>query len=121
MRCLRLGFSGDVLSNGLIEKLGLRIPQTRQEIYENVLPVLYQNGMNFYYPRDDTQFIFQNGGSFYTEDGLRSALDTPEAYAGLKEETELIYKLWYSGDGKLLQPFSFRGDADGDRLHSMTI
>lgn len=73
----------------IIEKLGLRIPQTRQEIYENVLPVLYQNGMNFYYPRDDTQFIFQNGGSFYTEDGLRSALDTPEAYAGLKEETEL--------------------------------
>ncbi len=73
----------------IIEKLGLKIPQTRQEIYDNVLPVLYQNGMNFYYPRDDTQFIFQNGGSFYTEDGMRSALDTPEAYAGLKEETEL--------------------------------
>ncbi len=46
--------------------------------------------MEFYFARDFTQFLFQNGGSFYTEDGMASALDTAEAYVAFKEYTELF-------------------------------
>ena len=73
----------------IVSSLGITLPDTRVDLYSHVLPVLQQNGMEFYYPRDDTQFIFQNGGKFYTDDGRYSALDSAEAYNGLKEETEL--------------------------------
>lgn len=74
----------------ILSKYGIDLPKTRQQLYDYVLPALYQNGLEFYFGRDFTQFLFQNGGSFYTEDGLKSALDTPEAYIAFKEYTELF-------------------------------
>ena len=73
----------------IVAELGIAIPDTREELYSETLPALYNEGYSFYYPREDTQFILQHGGSYYTEDGLKSALDTPEAYQAMKEETEL--------------------------------
>lgn len=73
----------------ILSEYGIDIPNTRQELYEYVLPALYQEGLNYYFNRDFTQFLFQNGGSFYTEDGMKTALDTQEAYAAFKEYTEL--------------------------------
>ncbi len=73
----------------ILNEFGIDLPNTRQELYDYVLPALYQNGLNFYFGRDFTQFLFQNGGNFYTENGLKSALDTPEAYIAFKEYTEL--------------------------------
>ena len=55
-----------------------------------MLPVLYQNGLDFYFAREFTQFLYQNGGSYYTDNGMKSALDTPEAYRAFKEYTELF-------------------------------
>lgn len=74
----------------ILNKYGIQLPETRQQLYDYVMPALYQNGMEFYYGRDFTQFLFQNGGSFYTEDGLASALDTPEAFRAFKEYTEMF-------------------------------
>lgn len=74
----------------ILSRYGIDLPRTRQQLYDYVLPALYQNGMEFYFGRDFTQFLFQNGGSFYTEDGMRSALDTAEAYVAFKEYTELF-------------------------------
>lgn len=74
----------------LLSEYGVSLPNTRQELYDYVLPALYQNGLEFYFGRDFTQFLFQNGGSYYTEDGLASALDTPQAYQAFKEYTELF-------------------------------
>jgi ABC-type glycerol-3-phosphate transport system substrate-binding protein len=45
--------------------------------------------MQFYYPADFTQFIFQHGGDYYTPDGKNSALDKPEAFRAFQEYTEL--------------------------------
>lgn len=73
----------------IVAELGIDIPETREELYSETLPALYNEGYSFYYPREDTQFILQHGGSYYTEDGLKSALDSPEAYQAMKEETEL--------------------------------
>lgn len=74
----------------LMTRCGVDLPDVRSDLYSYVLPALYQNGFEFYFGRDFTQFLFQNGGSFYTENGMKSALDTPEAYQAFKEYTELF-------------------------------
>lgn len=74
----------------LLSEFGVELPNTRQELYAYVLPALYQNGLEFYFNRDFTQFLFQQGGSYYTEDGMKSALDTQAAYLAFKEYTELF-------------------------------
>ncbi|MCR5823844.1 MAG: extracellular solute-binding protein [Lachnospiraceae bacterium] len=74
----------------ILSKYGIDLPNTWEDLYEYVLPALYQNGLDFYFGREFSQFLFQNGGEYYTEDGLRSALDTPEAYRAFKEYTELF-------------------------------
>ncbi|MCR5323225.1 MAG: extracellular solute-binding protein [Lachnospiraceae bacterium] len=74
----------------LLSKFGIDLPNTWEDMYNYVLPALYQEGLQFYFARDFTQFLYQNGGSFYTEDGMKSSLDTPEAYQAFKEYTELF-------------------------------
>jgi ABC-type glycerol-3-phosphate transport system substrate-binding protein len=77
----------------IVQELNLLIPDTREDLYNHVLPALYQHGLEFYYPAEFSQFIYQQGASYYTPDGMRSALDTPEAYMGFKECSEL-YSLY---------------------------
>ncbi|MGI8913126.1 MAG: extracellular solute-binding protein [Chloroflexota bacterium] len=79
----------------ILAALNQKIPQTWQDIY-GMMPVLQQNGMEFYYSTStDIQtggfspFLYQHGGSYYTRDGLRSALDTPQALSAFKQWTEL--------------------------------
>lgn len=74
----------------IISELNIRIPQTRQELYKDVLPVLYQNNLQFFFPVDFSQFIFQHGADYYTEDGKYSALGTPEGFQAFKECTEVF-------------------------------
>lgn len=75
----------------IIQELGLELPETWDDVYQNVLPKLYENGMNFYYPTANglTPLLFQNGGSFYRDNGTKSGLDTPEAYKAFKQWTDL--------------------------------
>ncbi|SHE81437.1 ABC-type glycerol-3-phosphate transport system, substrate-binding protein [Caldanaerobius fijiensis DSM 17918] len=72
----------------ILSELKLGIPQTWDDIYSE-LPILQQHGMEFYYPPVLDPFLFQYGGDYYTEDYMRSALDTSEAYMAFKEWTEL--------------------------------
>jgi len=78
----------------IINELGIRIPDTWQDLYEHVLPILYQNGMEFYFPVSYAPFLYQYDGRFYNEEGTKSALDTPEAFQAFKAWTEL-----YTGYG----------------------
>lgn len=73
----------------IIDELRIKIPETWEDVYNYVLPILYQNNMQFFIPIDFTMFLFQHGGSFYNEDGTESALDSPEAYRAFKEFTEI--------------------------------
>ncbi len=75
----------------ILDSLGLEPPQTWAELYD-MMWVLQQNGFNFYYPPGPdglTPFLFQHGGDYYTADGLRSALNTPEGLAAFKAWTDL--------------------------------
>lgn len=80
----------------VLQILGLKVPNTWQEVYE-MIPDLQANGLDFFYPSPlsvgdiggFTPFLYQLGGDYYTPDGLKSALYTPEAQAAFKEWTEL--------------------------------
>lgn len=84
-----MDFNVLVYRKDIMNNLGLAVPDTREELYNYVMPVLYQNGMEYYYSKDFTQLLFQHGGEFYTEDGLKSALDTPEAFQAFLEYTQI--------------------------------
>lgn len=75
----------------ILDALGLQPPQTWEELYD-MMWVLQQNGLDFYYPPGAeglTPFLFQHRGDYYTPDGLRSALDQTEGYLAFREWTEL--------------------------------
>lgn len=83
----------------IIQELQIRLPDTWEDIYQEVLPVLYQNGMDFYYAiptelgaidHNFAPFLYQHGGTFYNKSGTKSVLDSPEAYQAFKEYTELF-------------------------------
>lgn len=74
----------------IFSKYSYKLPNTWNELCNDLLPALYQNGMEFYMPQDFTTFLFQNGGTFYTKDGRYSNLSTNEAYQAFKQYTEMF-------------------------------
>lgn len=86
-----MNFKVMIYRKDIMDKLGIKLPQTWEELYSNVLPALYQNNLQFYYSKDDfTPFLFQHGGEFYRDDGKLSGLDSPQAFDAFKEFTELF-------------------------------
>lgn len=77
----------------ILSTLNIRLPETWEDLYHNVLPELRRNGMDFWYEGGLNTFLFQNGASFYTPDGRRSALDSQEAYTAFKQFSDL-YKVY---------------------------
>ena len=82
-----MNFSVLVYRKDILKEFGLGIPNTWDDVYKKVMPVLHRNRMDFT-PAPLASFLYQRGGDFYTEDGLRSGLGTPEAYLAFKEWTE---------------------------------
>ncbi len=79
----------------ILKRLDLKVPDTWNDVYE-MLPTLQQNGYNFFVPpADNLQFFYQNGAEFFSKDGMRTAMNTPEAFKGFKQWTDLfnIYSL----------------------------
>lgn len=74
--------------NDILQELGLAVPDTWQEVYDRVLPTLYNNGMDMCIPARYDMFLYQRGGDYYTEDGS-SALNTETAYLAFREMVEL--------------------------------
>ena len=73
----------------IMKDLGIGIPDTWEDVYQHLLPELYQHGLQFYYAPDFSPFLFQKGGAFYKNGGKESALDSTEAYQAFSEYTEL--------------------------------
>jgi len=91
-------FTAMIYRKDILSQLGLSLPNTWEELYDKVIPVLYQNNMQFYMPGGtngnvDTgfsMFLYQLGGQFYSDDLLYSAYDSPEAYQAFREYTEIF-------------------------------
>ncbi|GAA3408873.1 extracellular solute-binding protein [Paenibacillus hodogayensis] len=74
----------------ILKKLGIAVPQTWEDVYD-ILPTLQQNYMNFYVnPSQFSQFFYQNNVELYEPDGLKTALDQPEAFKAFKQWTDLF-------------------------------
>lgn len=94
-----LEFQALIYRKDIVESLGLTIPNTWSDVVD-ILPVLQRFGMNFYHPTaggtslkwfyQTSPFIYQNGGTLYHEDGLSTAIDTPESVKGLLQLTQLF-------------------------------
>ena len=74
----------------IMKELGLKIPDTWQELYSTILPELKRKGMDFWYEGSLYTFLFQNGGALYSEDGLASTLDSAEGIDAFKQFTDLF-------------------------------
>jgi ABC-type glycerol-3-phosphate transport system substrate-binding protein len=84
----------------ILNSLKIEVPKTWGDLYSRVLPILKKNGMDFFYDGAVSNvagavsaafhsLLYQHGGSYYTKDGLKSALDTPQAFTAFKQFTDL--------------------------------
>jgi len=74
----------------ILQRIGLKPPDTWDDMYK-MLPTLQQKGYDFFFARQNYVPLFlQNGASFYTNDGLSSALNSREAFNSFKQWTELF-------------------------------
>jgi ABC-type glycerol-3-phosphate transport system substrate-binding protein len=99
----------------IMEQLGVKkIPDTWEDAMD-LIPLLQQQGMDFYYPHapnlpdagmgEFTPFLFQYGGEFYKNNGTESALDSPEAMKAMKLWTELYTNYKISKDANFYNRF----------------
>ncbi|MBQ7635726.1 MAG: extracellular solute-binding protein [Lachnospiraceae bacterium] len=111
-----LNFYALVYRTDIYKSLGLTPPDTWEEVV-NQLPALQRYGMNFYHNisagvgykwfYQTVPLIYQNNGKLYTDDGLATAIDQPEAVAGMQALGNLF--LAYSLDKQVNSFFnSFR-------------
>ncbi|MBN2795605.1 MAG: extracellular solute-binding protein [Clostridia bacterium] len=94
-----LEFYATVYRKDIFESLNLEVPDTWDEVIE-LLPELQRYGMNYYHPiagggslkwfYQTSPFIYQKGGVLYEPDGLKAAIDEPEAVAGIDMLTKLF-------------------------------
>lgn len=111
-----LNFHALVYRKDIFNSLGLKIPDTWDDV-RDILPNLQRYGMNFYHNisagvgykwfYQTAALIFQHNGTLYTEDGLRAAIDQPNAVKGIKELSDFF--LTYSLEKQVISFFnSFR-------------
>lgn len=97
-----MDFTVLIYRKDIMSELGLDIPTTWDELYQNTLPKLYENNLSFSFPVDSaaasnspsslrgmTMLLAQNGGGYYTEDGMKSALDNAAAFSAFEQWTQL--------------------------------
>ena len=86
---LTAGFKVMFYRKDIFRNFGFTLPETWDDVYNTLLPMLYQNNLQMYIPNDFGMFLAQYGGKYYTDDYTASALDTNEAYQAFKAATEL--------------------------------
>ena len=97
-----MDFSCMIYRRDVLAELGVELPETWTDLYQKVLPRLYENNMSFSLPVDTsvssnspgalrgfTMLLLQMGGDYYHDSGASSALDTPEAYKAFKAWTDM--------------------------------
>jgi ABC-type glycerol-3-phosphate transport system substrate-binding protein len=111
-----LNFHSVIYRRDILENLGLTPPDTWGDVVD-MLPTLQRFGMNFYHNistgdgykwfHQTAPLIFQNGGKLYSENGLKTAIDEPNAVKGLQALGNLF--IAYSLDAQVNSFFnSFR-------------
>ncbi|MBI9009439.1 MAG: extracellular solute-binding protein [Tenericutes bacterium] len=92
-------FSVTFYRTDILESLNIPVPDTWDEVIE-ILPELQRYGMNYYEPLAlykgfkpfvaTIPFIYQFGGSLFSEDGMSTVINSEESLEGIKLMTELF-------------------------------
>lgn len=69
----------------IFEQLKLKVPNTWNEVYDELLPTLYQYNLEMYIPAQFDMFIYQNGGKFYTDDGYKTQLGSQQTLNAMNQ------------------------------------
>ena len=86
-----MNFSVMMYRKDILSELGLGLPNTWDELYNHIIPVLSQNNMQFYIATGKYEtFLFQHGGQVFTDDLKYSGLSSPEAYQAFLEYCNLF-------------------------------
>lgn len=85
-----MNFNALFYRRDIFEKYGFKLPETWDDVYNTLLPALYQKSMDMFIPNDLAMFLYQHQGAYYNDSFTASGLDTPEAYQAFKELTELF-------------------------------
>ena len=111
-----LDFHAIIYRTDIFASIGLTPPDTWQDVID-MLPSLQRYGMNFYHNISTgdgykwfwqtAPLIYQNNGRLYTQDGIRTAIDEPNAVKGIQALGDLF--IAYSLDTQVNSFFnSFR-------------
>ncbi|MDF2906385.1 MAG: transporter, substrate-binding protein [Herbinix sp.] len=94
-----LDFNALIYRTDIFDNIGLTAPDTWEDV-TTILPTLQRFGMNFYHNisfgvgykwyHQTAPLIFQNNGKLFTEDGLRTAIDQPDAVKGIQALGDLF-------------------------------
>lgn len=76
----------------ICQALGIKVPETWDEMTQALSTLLQQNYAFFYPYGDYLTFFFQNDVDVYTEDGLKLAFTNENGYAAYRQWTELYVK-----------------------------
>lgn len=102
--CETMDFQVLYYRKDILQNLGLDVPDTWNDV-KKMMPTLLRNSMNFFIPLSGssgyknynmtTPFLYQNGGTLYTENGVKAAIDEQLSMNGFWDMTELydIYSL----------------------------
>lgn len=82
----------------ILDMLGLKVPETWDDV-KKMMPTLHRNAMNFNLTLANnvgfksfeatSSFIYQNGGDYYSDDGLYANFNDPATLKGIREMIEL--------------------------------
>lgn len=75
----------------VFEELGIEAPQTWEDFY-SILPVIQRNNLQVTVQDIFPALLLQNGGTYYTEDGTKSLLDSQVAIDAMTTYTDLYVK-----------------------------
>ncbi len=92
-------FSLVIYRTDIFEQLGMQVPSTWDDL-RGILPKLQRYGMSFYhdiatnggykYFYQTVPMLYQNGGKLYSDNGLHTAINEPEAVKGIAALGELF-------------------------------
>lgn len=79
----------------IMASLNLQVPDTWEQLYSLILPELKRNGMDFWYEGGYNTFLFQQGGTLYTDNDTKSGMGSAVAFDAFKQFCDLytVYKV----------------------------
>ncbi len=86
----QISFKATFVRTDIFDQLGLKVPDTWDELRDDLLPQLYAYNMQANVPNWTGVFVYQNGGVYYSDHVYSAKLDTEEAMKGMETLTKFF-------------------------------